>query len=311
MRDDSRRLIGGVEAGGTKFVCALGRGSDANIIKRESFPTGDNPQDVLNNVTQWFRTQEESHGRLDAVGIASFGPVSLHPESTDYGQITSTPKPGWKNTDIVGFMRSAFPDLPIGFDTDVNGAGLAEHLWGNARGVDDFLYITMGTGIGAGGMSGGKLLHGLVHPEMGHLLIPRMHDDSFEGICPYHGDCWEGLCSGPAILARTGIEAVDLDASHHAWNSVAHYTGLALANLILALSPSRIIIGGSVRKGGRLGEDAFFGNIRKETKRALANYISHDIFSGDLEEYIIPPLLGDNAGVAGAIGLGKLALDAD
>lgn len=310
MRDDSRRLIGGVEAGGTKFVCALGRGSDANIIKRESFPTGDNPQDVLTNVAQWFRSQEEAHGKLDGIGIASFGPVSLHQESANYGQITSTPKPGWKNTDIVGFFEAAFPGLPIGFDTDVNGAGLAEHLWGSAQGLDDFLYITMGTGIGAGGMSGGRLLHGLVHPEMGHMLIPPLPDDSFEGACPYHGNCWEGLCAGPAILARTGIEASNLEASHHAWDSVTYYTGLALANLVVTLSPERIIIGGSVRKGGQLGQDAFFDRIRVHLRNALAGYIAHPVFSGDLNDYIVPPLLGDDAGVAGAIGLGKLALQA-
>ena len=306
---DSRRLIGGVEAGGTKFVCAIGHGESAEILERQEFATGRDPASVIAAVGDWFDEQQRKHHGLSAMGIASFGPVSLDPSSSNYGCITSTPKPGWMNTNVAGYFANRFSGLPIGFDTDVNGAGLAEHLWGNAKDLRDFLYITMGTGIGGGGMSGGSLLHGLVHPEMGHLLIPPIPGDEFDGICPYHGRCWEGLCSGPAIKARTGIDASNLPADHKAWQLVAQYTALALANLIFTLSPSRIIIGGSVRKGGLIGEAKFFEMIRQETVASLGNYIQHAVFQGGIDEYIVPPRLADNAGVAGAIGLGKLALD--
>jgi fructokinase len=196
-------LVGAIEAGGTKFVCAVGAGP--HDLVRATFPTGNDPEQVLSAVTCWLTDQQRQRGTLRAIGVASFGPLDLSSDSPTYGHITSTPKPGWRNTDIVGPLRRAFPGIPVGFDTDVNGAALGEYRWGNGVGLTDFVYITIGTGIGAGAMVGGQLLHGLVHPEMGHMLLPRVPEDTFAGVCPYHGACWEGLCSGPALLKRTGM----------------------------------------------------------------------------------------------------------
>lgn len=303
--------VGGIEAGGTKFVCAVGRGpSDvAQPQNRIEFPTGDNPARLMTDITAWFRERERRlQQSLQAVGIASFGPIDLDIESPMYGHITSTPKPTWRNTDLVGMVRREFGDLPIGFDTDVNGGALGEYFWGSAKGLNDFVYITMGTGIGAGGMSGGRLLHGLVHPEMGHMRIPRLPGDDFPGNCPFHGDCWEGLCAGPAMLARTGTQASDLPSDHPAWLLEAQYMALALANIVCVLSPRKVIIGGSLRKAGRLGEAAFFDLMRKQVQDSLNDYIVTPALQSDaVREYIVPPLLGDNAGICGAIALGQCA----
>ena len=177
-------VVGGIEAGGTKFVCAVGRGPEdvRQPGHRQEFVTGDDPGRVINRVTDWFREQQR-HEALSAIGIASFGPVDLDRGSRSYGHITSTPKPGWANTDLVGPIQRALGNMPVGFDTDTNGAGLGEYFWGRASGLDDFVYITIGTGIGAGGMAGGQLLHGLVHPETGHLRLPRVDGDTFQGAC--------------------------------------------------------------------------------------------------------------------------------
>ena len=197
ISDRTSALVGGIEAGGTKFVCAVGRAPDdvRRPENRVSFPTGDDPTLTLARCVAWFKEREAAlpAGRLAAIGVASFGPVDLDPVSPTYGHITSTPKPGWGNADVLAPIRLAFPGLPIGFDTDVNGAALGEHVWGAAAGLDDFLYITIGTGIGAGGMARGRLLHGLIHPEIGHSRLPRIAGDDFAGVCPFHGDCWEGL----------------------------------------------------------------------------------------------------------------------
>ncbi len=186
------------------------------MLAKASFPTGDDPARLLAEVFGWLRAQEERWGALQGLGIASFGPVDLDVSSPTYGWITSTPKPGWRNVDIVGKAKEIFPEIPIGFDTDVGGAALGEHAWGRASGLSDFVYITVGTGIGAGAMAGGRLVHGLVHPEMGHMLLPRIPGDSFPGVCPFHGACWEGLCSGPALQARTGMRAEEIPADHPA-----------------------------------------------------------------------------------------------
>jgi fructokinase len=275
------------------------------MLARTSFPTGDRPAELLAAAVDWFKAQEGRHGRMRGLGIASFGPIDLHPGSPRYGFITSTPKPGWQNTDLIGPLRAAFSDIPIGFDTDVNGAALGEHTWGSARGLSDFVYITLGTGIGAGAMVGGRLLHGLVHAEMGHMLLPREPGDDFPGICPYHGDCWEGLCSGPALHARTGARAEDLPPDHPAWGLAARYTARAIANITCVLSPQRVILGGSVRKGGQLGEEQFFRQIREALKAALNGYIVHPALNADIARYLVPPALGDNAGVCGAMALAQ------
>jgi len=305
--------VGGIEAGGTKFVCAVGSGPEdvCQPGNRAVFPTGDDPAALLVQVTTWFLAQQAERGEpIAALGVASFGPVDLNPSSPTYGYITSTPKPGWGDTDLLGPLRTALgSDLPIGFDTDVNGAALGERTWGGAIGLDDFLYITIGTGIGAGGMARGQLLHGLVHPEIGHLRLPRVPGDTFPGVCPYHGDCWEGLCSGPAIERRAGISASDLSPDHPAWDLVTHSVGDAIANLICTLSPRRILLGGSVRKAGQLGEAAFFAKVRARVRESLNGYVvSPALTEAGIESYVVPPALGDDAGVCGALALGLGAI---
>jgi fructokinase len=276
---------------------------------RASFPTGDDAPRRMAEAVEWLLDQQRRVGRLHAVGVATFGPVDLDPRSSSYGHITTTPKPGWQNADLLGPLRRAFPGIPLAIDTDVNGAALGEHTWGAARQVDDFVYVTMGTGIGGGGMAGGQLLHGMIHPEMGHLRLPRVAGDEFPGACPYHGDCWEGLCSGPAILARTGVAASTLPADHPAWPLVAEYTALALANVVCILSPRQIILGGSIRKGGLLGEAEFFRAVRKRMLAALNGYIAAPALTDDgILGYLVSPQLGDDAGVCGAMALAQRAL---
>lgn len=296
-------LYGGIEAGGTKFVCAVGSGPD-EIRAEVRFPTT-TPQETLQQAVEFFQAQEARLGeRLTAIGIASFGPVDLIPQSPTYGFITSTPKPGWRNVDIVGYIRRALK-VPVGFDTDVNGAALAEGLWGAAQGLDTFIYLTVGTGIGGGGMVGGKLIHGLLHPEMGHLRIP--HDrgrDPFEGRCPYHGDCLEGLASGPALEARWGVRPENLPPDHPAWDLEAEYLALALHNLVCALSPQRVILGGGVMKQAHL-----FPRIRARLRDLLNGYIPVPaILTEEIEAYVVPPALGDRAGVLGALALAMRAV---
>jgi fructokinase len=263
---------------------------------------------VLPEVTSWLAEQQRERGTLQAIGIGSFGPVDLHEGSPTYGHITSTPKPGWRNTDIVGAVRRAFPETPVGFDTDVNAAALGEHCWGNAAGLSDFVYVTIGTGIGAGAMAGGQLLHGLVHSEMGHMLLPRVPGDTFAGVCPYHSACWEGLCTGPALLKRAGMPAERLPPEHDAWALETQYTAYALANIVCVLSPQRIILGGSVRKAGGLGSERFFQMIRAKVQAALNGYIVSPALAEGIDQYIVPPFLGDDAGVCGAVALAQQAL---
>ena len=307
--DPSHTLVGGIEAGGTKFVCAVASGTDSSLLDRASFPVGKDPSEVLGAVAGWLLARQKALGPLSALGVALFGPVDLQAGSPTYGFITTTPKSGWRNTDVVGRLQRAFPGLPIGVDTDVNGAGLGEWRWGAARGLEDFIYLTMGTGIGGGGMARGRLLHGLAHPEMGHMGLPRIEGDTFAGACPFHGRCWEGLCSGPAIAKRTGMPAEELPADHPAWDLTARYTAQALVNLTYVLSPRRIIVGGSVRKGGRYGEERFFERVREEFHTRLAGYIDSPAFSrAALRDFIVPPVLGDDAGVLGAIALARARL---
>jgi fructokinase len=300
-------FVGAIEAGGTKFVCAVGTGQEKDLLARIELPTSEDRSQVLARAAAWFEEQQKKFRKLDALGIASFGPIDLNEASPTYGFITSTPKRGWRDTNIVGAFREVFPDVPIGFDTDVNGAALGEFSWGHARGIDDFVYITIGTGIGAGGLSGGRLLHGLVHPEMGHMRLARQPGDAFAGVCLYHGACWEGLCSGPAMLQRTGIPAERLPSDHPAWRLETGYIGQAIANIVCVLSPRRIIVGGSVRKGGFLGEDRFFEWVRQDVLDSLNGYIVSPTLARDMNDYIVAPRLGDDAGVCGAIALGLRA----
>ena len=303
-RQQTDPIVGAIEAGGTKFVCAVGSGPGARLLERTQFSTGDDPARLMRSVAEWFSAQEKMHGALAGLGVASFGPVDLDERSPTYGFITTTPKPGWQHADILGPLRRAFPGLPIGFDTDVNGAALGEARWGAAQGLEDFVYVTVGTGIGGGGMARGRLLHGLVHPEMGHMGLSQIAGDDFAGACPFHGRCWEGLCSGPAIAKRTGMPAENLPPDHPAWEVTIRTMAHALVNLTCVLSPRRIIVGGSVRKGGRLGEDRFFARLRAAFREVLAGYISSPALDeSGIGEFIVPPQLGDDAGVCGAIAL--------
>jgi fructokinase len=287
-------LWGGIEAGGTKFVCAVA-GDDGELLAETTFPTTV-PDRTIGQAIEFLRQQDE----LAAIGISSFGPVDLIPGSPTYGTITTTPKPGWANADIVGRVRQAL-DVPVGFDTDVNGAALGEHRWGAAQGLDTFVYLTIGTGIGGGGMVDGRLIHGLIHPEMGHMRIP--HDsnrDPFAGVCPFHGDCFEGLATGPAIEARWGQRGETLPPDHPAWELEAHYIALGVVNLVCTLSPQRVILGGGVMQQAHL-----FPSIRGKVQQLLNGYLKAPAILERIDEYIVPPGLGHRAGVKGAIALAQ------
>jgi fructokinase len=290
--------IGGIEAGGTKFVCVVGSGPD-QITAETRFPTT-NPDETIGRAITFFQKNEAS---LAAVGIASFGPVDLDPQSPTYGAITTTPKPGWSNTPFAGRVGRAL-GLPTGFDTDVNAAALGERRWGAAQGLDNFIYLTVGTGIGGGGMMNGRLMHGLVHPEMGHVRLP--HDweaDPYPGHCPYHGDCLEGMAAGPALEAHWGQPAETLAVDHPAWDLQTQYLALALVNFICTLSPQRIILGGGVMAQAHL-----FPMIRQKVQVLLNNYVQAPAIVEEIEGYIVPPALGGRAGVMGALALAQDAL---
>lgn len=290
-------MFGAIEAGGTKFVCAVG--SDPANLDITQLPTT-SPDATIANALNFLR--ERSDGKLQAIGIGSFGPVDLCPSSPTFGHITSTPKIGWQNFDFVGRVRAAF-DVPIGFDTDVDAAALGEARWGAAQSVSDFFYLTVGTGIGGGVIVNGQLLHGLVHPEMGHVRIPHdRQQDSYPGCCPFHGDCLEGLASGPAIQQRWGKPARDLPIDHPAWMLEAHYLALGLADWVCTLSPKRIVLGGGVMQTPWI-----FPLIRSEVTRLLNGYVQSRELTQNLDQYIVPAKLGTRAGIAGALALAQQA----
>lgn len=294
-------LFGGIEAGGTKFVCAVGSGPD-DMRDELRFPTT-TPEETISQAITFFQEQQAKHGPLAAIGIASFGPVDPHPGSPTFGYITTTPKPGWANVDLAGAVQRAL-DVPVGFDTDVNGAALGEGRWGAAQGLDNFIYLTIGTGIGGGAMVNGRLLHGLIHPEMGHISLP--HDwekDPYKGHCPYHGDCLEGMAAGPAIAERWGVKGQALPPEHPAWDLEAHYLAQALRTFICTLSPQRIILGGGV-----MAQPHLFPLVRQKTQAYLHGYVQHPAILEQIDAYIVPPGLGNQAGVLGALALGMTAV---
>jgi fructokinase len=293
-------LFGGIEAGGTKFVCAVGSGPD-DIRAETRFPTT-TPEETLGQALAFFRAQGAQH-EIAAIGMASFGPVDPDPQSPTYGHVTTTPKSGWPFTDMVSPFRKEF-GVPVGFDTDVNAAALGENRWGAAQGLDTFVYWTVGTGLGGGGMVNGKLIHGLLHPEMGHMMVT--HDrvrDPFPGNCPYHGDCLEGLAAGPALQARWGQRGETLPPDHEAWALEAHYLALGLVNVITIVAPQRIILGGGV-----MAQPGIFPMIHDEVQRLLNGYIKLPAILEQIDQYIVPPALGGRAGVMGAIALAQDAL---
>jgi fructokinase len=297
------RLYGGIEAGGTKFVCTVATGPD-QVIEEERFPTTD-PDETIGKTSDFFRPYA-GRGELAAVGIASFGPVDLNPASPTYGYITTTPKAGWSQVDLRGRLAKAL-DLPVAFDHDVVAAAYGEQTWVPAnRGLDPFVYVTVGTGVGVGVIANGRPLHGLVHPEAGHFPIP--HDrqrDPFPGACPYHGDCLEGLASGPAMEKRWGQKAETLPDSHPAWELEAQYLALALMNLIYAYSPQRIVLGGGVSQHAGL-----HAAVRGKVQQGLNGYIRSPVVLEKIDEYIVPPSLGNRSGVLGAIAMARSLVEA-
>jgi fructokinase len=285
------QLYGAVEAGGTKLNCAVGSGPQDLVTQR--IPTT-SPRETIDRVITFFRSRPP----VKAIGIGSFGPLDLDPDSRTFGYITTTPKPGWQYVDITGELKRAL-GVPVYIDTDVNAAALGEHTWGAARGLDNFIYLTIGTGIGGGGMVNGKLLHGLVHPEMGHIRIP--HDllaDPFPGCCPFHGDCFEGLASGTAVAQRWGHSGQTLPADHPAWPLEGRYIALAVSNFILTLSPQRVILG-----GGLMSQTQLFPLVRREVVDILHGYVQALAITKDIDSYIVAPQLGNGAGLAGALAL--------
>lgn len=290
------KLYGGIEAGGTKFVCAVGTGP--GDLTETRFPTT-TPDETIGRALEFFRPYR---GQLTALGIASFGPVDLNPHSPTWGYITTTPKPGWRNADLVGPLRRTL-NVPVGFDTDVNGAALGEFRWGAAQGLDTVIYLTIGTGIGGGALVGGQLVHGLVHPEMGHIPLKRdPQRDPFPGGCPFHGDCFEGLASGPALEKRWGTRAENLPPDHPAWALEAHYISLALASYVCILSPQRIILGGGVT-----AQPQMLPLIRSGLLQQLNGYVQNPAILDRIDAYVVSPGLGPQSGVLGALALAEQA----
>jgi fructokinase len=276
-------VLGAIEAGGTKFVCGVGTGPEDLVTTQ--IPTT-SPEATVGEAIAWFEARKPS-----VVGIGSFGPVDLNPASPTWGHITSTPKAAWRDYDLAGAIARGL-GAPVRFNTDVNAAVLGEARWGAARGVSSCLYLTVGTGIGGGAMVSGRILHGLSHPEMGHVRIP--HDlarDPFPGSCPYHGDCLEGLASGPALRARWGAPGSELAADHPAWALEAEYLAYGIANFVCTLSPERILLGGGVMEQAHL-----YDMVRSALERILGGYVSE-------LPAVIPPELGSRAGVLGALAL--------
>ena len=291
------KYYGGIEAGGTKFVCAVGRGP-GELLAEVRFATTC-PDETLEQALAFFR-QYIADFPLEAIGIASFGPVDLNPDSPTYGFITKTPKPGWSDADVAGVIAKEF-GIPVGFDTDVNGALLGEYRWGAAQGVENSIYLTIGTGIGGGAMVNGKLAHGLVHPEMGHMRLPRDPErDPFDGWCPFHKDCFEGLAAGPAMEQRWGQKAETLLPDHPAWDLEAHYIAQALHTLICVYSPQRIVLG-----GGIMNQNQLFPLVRQKVLDSLNGYVRHAAILDEINAFIVPPGFGNQAGVLGAIALAQ------
>jgi fructokinase len=280
-------LLGGIETGGTTWELAVGTGPD-DIRAHASVPTT-LPGETIAAAVAFFREA----GPVDAVGIGSFGPVDVRAGSNTWGWVTTTPKPGWSQTDIAGPIGRGL-GVPVAFDTDVNAAALAEHRWGAAQGLDTFAYVTVGTGIGGGGMARGRLLHGLVHPEVGHLRIPQDPGDPFAGACPYHGACWEGLAAAPALAARWGAQPHELPDDDAVWSLEARYLALGLVAIVSVLSPQAILLGGGVMRREGLRE-----RVRDEVDALLAGYVA--------APPVVAPALAPRSGVLGAIALAETA----
>ncbi|MCR5771527.1 MAG: ROK family protein [Butyrivibrio sp.] len=286
-------IYGGIEAGGTKMICVIGN-ENGEILDRMQIPTK-TPEETMPQMIEYFKGKD-----IKALGIACFGPIDLDKNSKTYGYITSTPKLAWKNYDIVGAFEKEL-GVPVGFDTDVNGSLLGEITWGCAKGKTDALYLTIGTGIGGGVMTNGRLLHGMLHPELGHIKMAVVEGDTYKGKCPYHGNCFEGMAAGPAIEERWGKKAVELADDDKVWDLESTYIAQALSSYILTLSPQIIILGGGV-----MHQEQLFPLIRKKVLEQLNGYVITKELA-DIDNYIVPASLNDDQGIMGAV---KLAIDA-
>ncbi len=290
-------LFGAVEAGGTKFICGVGN-EQGNLIAEQRIETR-SPGETLPRVVHFFQEQSQKHESvIRRIGIGSFGPLDLDPASDSFGHITSTPKAGWPDTDIPEYLRTQLNSTCI-IDTDVNAAAYGEYLWGAGRGFRSTVYFTIGTGIGGGAIIDGMPVHGLVHPEMGHMIVK--HDlsvDPFPGVCPYHKDCFEGLANGPSLQTRWGIRPEDIPSGHPAWDLEASYIASALHNVITILSPQRIILGGGVMQ-----QPSLLPKIQKMVRESLNGYVRSDMIISGINGYIVSPGLGKQAGVLGSLAL--------
>lgn len=287
--------LGALEAGGTKMVCAIGD-ENGNILEQVSIPT-ETPEITIPKLLSFY----EGKG-IEALGIGCFGPIDVNRRSDTYGHITTTPKLAWQNYNITGVFKRAL-DVPVGFDTDVNASVLGEYTWGIGRGLNSCIYITIGTGVGAGIISEGRLVHGMLHPEGGHILLHRKPEDTYQGFCPFHDNCFEGLAAGPAIEGRWGRKAAELSEERKVWELEAEYIAQALVNYTCILAPERIILGGGVMHQLQL-----FPMIRSRFGQLLNGYLKTKELE-DLDSFIVPQSLEDKQGIMGALKLGMMELE--
>lgn len=303
-------MLGAVELGGTKMVAVLAA-SPVGEFTEARFPTSDNPEFDIARVADFLVSGHQPDTPLDAVGLASFGPTILDPSSPSFGHLLRTPKPGWNDLDLVGTLRDALQsrgvsrEVPIGFDTDVNAAAVAESMYGAARGDRNAVYVTVGTGIGGGAVIHGDPVRGLLHPEMGHMRIPRPPSEieAFGGVCPFHADCWEGIASGPAMAARWRRRPEDLPPDHEAWALEAKYLAMGLHAIVCVLSPDRVVIGGGVGAARGLRT-----RVQREFSVSMGNYLDHRAITDRVDEYVVAPGLGTRSGVVGALELAARAV---
>lgn len=287
--------LGALEAGGTKMVCAIGD-ETGKIEERISIPTK-TPQETIPLLIDFYQKRG-----IDALGIGCFGPLELNPQSEKYGYITTTTKEAWRNFDFLGSMKRALK-CPVGFDTDVNGSVLGEVTFGQAKGKNCVLYLTIGTGVGAGIYIEGKLLHGMLHPEAGHVLITKRESDAYKGKCPYHKNCLEGLAAGPALEERFGKKAAELADVKEVWDLEADYIAQALIGYILTLSPEMLILGGGV-----MHQEQLFPLIRQKVTEYLGGYVNTEELK-DMDHYIVPASLNDDQGIMGCLELARRELE--
>lgn len=292
-------LVAGVELGGTKCILVLGTG--AHDIRAEARIATTTPVETLDAIDDVLRRWQDKHG-FQALGVASFGPIELDPTSPDHGRIVNTPKPGWSGANVLGRARRW--GVPIGFDTDVNAAAFAEGLWGAAAGLSSFAYVTVGTGIGVGAIVEGRSIRGMGHTEAGHLRVGRLAGRDFAGVCPFHGDCVEGLASGPAIAARAGFPAETLTRADPAWDEPVFALAGLFHNLVLTIAPERILLGGGIG----MGQPHLLPRIRAALLNSLAGYAQAPRIAAAIDEFLVNPTLGHRAGPMGALALAYRAI---